>query len=141
MDSSKETVHLLYSIRHEHSLEIVTIFQTIADTCCNGINILKHTGIFDTNHICRYLGLDKIACEHIGEGLGFLTIGTAYGKVGETFQCHLLGMRGTTDAGEVVIWNIKYLMEVLGTNEVLVRHDTLDGCDDIFVAQTGLQLF
>ena len=30
-------------------------------------------------------------------------------------------------------------MEILGADEVLVGHDTLDGCDDVFVAQTGLE--
>ena len=48
--------------------------------------------VFDTDDIRGSLGLDKITGKHIGECLGFLTIGTTYGEVGETFQCHFLSV-------------------------------------------------
>ena len=36
VDGCEEAMHLLYGVRHEYRLEVVTILQTTTDTCCNG---------------------------------------------------------------------------------------------------------
>ena len=35
----QQTVHLLNGVRYEYCLEIVTVLQTVADTCSNGIDV------------------------------------------------------------------------------------------------------
>ena len=42
VDGSEEAMHLLYGVRHEYRLEVVTILQTTTDTCCNGIHVFQY---------------------------------------------------------------------------------------------------
>ena len=139
VDGGQETVHLLHGIGHKYGLEIVAIFQSVADARCNGVDILQHAGVLDAEHVGRGLGLDEIAGEDFGKGFGLLTVGTTYGEVGEALQSHFLGMGGTSDAGEVVVGHIEYLMEIFRADEVLVGYDTFDGCNDELIADAGLQ--
>ena len=48
-------------------------------------------------------------------------------------------MRRATDTSQVFIRHVIYLMEIFRTNEVFVRYDTLDGCDDKLVADASLE--
>ena len=40
-------------------------------------------------------------------------IATAHGEIAQSLQCHFLGMRRTSDAGEVLVRHIVNLMEIL----------------------------
>ena len=74
IDCREETVHLLHGIGHEHSLEVITVLQSATDTCCDGIDILQDGGILDTHHVTGGLGLDKLAGEHVAEGLCLVVV-------------------------------------------------------------------
>ena len=49
-------------------------------------------------------------------------------------------MGWTAYTGEVLVWHVINLMEILGAYQILVGHDALDGRDDELVAKPGLQL-
>ena len=90
-------------------------------------------------HIGRGLGLDEVAGEYVAESLCLVTVATTHREVGKTFQGHLLSMGGTTDTGEVLVGHIIHLMEILRADQVLIRHDTLDGREDKLVADARLE--
>ena len=140
INGCKEAVHLLDGIGHENRLEVVAILQTATDTSCDGIDILQNRRILDAHHIGRGLGLDVFARKDIAEGLGFFAISTTYGEVAQTLQSNLLGMRWTTNASEILVRYIVYLMKILATNEILIRYDTLNSCEYKLIAYTRLKL-
>ena len=114
-------------------LKIVTVFKTTTNAGSNGVDIFEHRGIFDAYHVATCLGLDIVARQEVGKGFGFLVVRTTNGEIGETFQGHFLRVRRTTNAGQLVIGYVIYLMEIFGANQILVGNDTLDGCHDILV--------
>ena len=48
-------------------------------------------------------------------------------------------MRGTTDAGQILVGHIVYLMEVFRADEVLVGNDTLDSRQDELITDARLE--
>ena len=38
----QEPVHLLHSVRHQYALEVITVFQSAAGPCGNGLDILQN---------------------------------------------------------------------------------------------------
>ena len=77
----QESRHLLYGIGHQYSLEIVSELETVADTGGNGVNVLQHAGILDTDDIGRSLGLDEITGEDVCKCLCFIPVGTSYRQI------------------------------------------------------------
>ena len=49
-------------------------------------------------------------------------------------------MRRTANTSKILIGHVIDLMEILRTDEVLVRHDTLDSCEDELITQARLKL-
>ena len=49
-------------------------------------------------------------------------------------------MGWTAYTGEVLVWHVINLMEILGAYQILVGHDAFNGRDDELVAKPGLQL-
>ena len=137
---TEETVHLKRGIRHQYGLEVVTVFQTRTDTGGNGIDILQNGGILDADDIGGGFGLDVFGGDKAGKSLGLLFIGTTDSEVGQTLKGYFLCMGWTAYTGEVLVWHVINLMEILGAYQILVGHDALDGRDDELVAKPGLQL-
>ena len=61
MNGVQEAVHFLDGVRDEHRLEVVAILQTVADTCCDGIDVLQYRGIFDTHDVRVHRCLDVVS--------------------------------------------------------------------------------
>ena len=69
----------------------------------------------------------------------FVCVAATHGEVTQSLQGNLLGMRRTADTCQVLVWYVINLMEIFRADKVLIRHDTLDGCDDELVADTCLE--
>ena len=41
VDGAEETVHLLHGIGDQDALEVVAIFQTVADAGCDGVDVFQ----------------------------------------------------------------------------------------------------
>ena len=76
VDRIEEAAHLLHGVAHKHTLEVVAVFQAVADSGSDGINVFQDRSIFDANHVGVCLRLDVAACNQVGEIGGFLFIGT-----------------------------------------------------------------
>jgi len=139
VDDLQEPRHLLHGIGHEDGLEVVAELQSVADAGGNGVDVLQHAGVLDADDVGRGLGLDEVAGQDIGKGLRLVAVCTAHGEVGEAFEGDFLGVRGSADAGEILVRHVVDLMEIFRADEVLVGHDTLDCGDDVLVAQADLQ--
>ena len=81
MHCIQQAVHFLNGVRDEHSLEVVTILQTITNTGCNRIDILQYRSIFNTYNIRIDRRLDVMAGALLGKQLGFFDVLTSNGKV------------------------------------------------------------
>ena len=92
INGRQEAVHLLNGIRKQHGLEIVAIFQAIANACRNGLDILQHRCIFDAHNVSRGLCLDVFACNNVGKCLSLFRISAGNGQIGEAFEHDFLGM-------------------------------------------------
>ena len=141
MDSVEETFHLLDGITDEDSLEVVAILQAMTDTRCNGIDVLQNTCIFYANNIIARLRLHIVAGKHLGKQPGLPKVGATNSKVGKSVQGNLFGMTRTTKYRKILFGNIIHLIEIIGTDEVLVGHNALDGCYNQFVAKTDMKAF
>ena len=111
----------------------------MAYTGGNGIDILQHAGILDAYHVVTRLGLHIVAGKHLGKRQSLLLVSTTDGQVSETVQGDLFGMTRSAKHGEVILRHIVHLVEVVGADEVLVGHDTLDGCHDELVAKADME--
>ena len=69
----------------------------------------------------------------------FVCVAATHGEVTQSLQGNLLGMRRTADTCQVLVWYVINLMEIFRADKVLIRHDTLDGCDDELVADPCLE--
>ena len=141
MNGSQETSHLLHGVRHEHGLEVVTILEAGADAGSDGVDVLQYGGVLDTDDIVGSLGLDEVAGEDIGEGTGFLYVGTSDGQVTQSLKRHFFSMAGTSQTGKVLMGNVEHLVEILRADKVLVGHDAFDGGDDELVLDACLEFF
>ena len=92
VDNLQETGHFLHGIGHEDGLEIVAELQSVADARSDGVDVFQHRRILDADNVGGRLGFDVVAGEQLGKGLRLVAIGTAHGEVGESLECHLLGM-------------------------------------------------
>ncbi len=81
--------------------------------------------------------INSLARQSLAKALRLLGVAAAHGEVAQSLQRHLLGMRRTADAGQVLVGHVVHLMEIFRANEVFVGHDTFDGCDDELVADVG----
>ena len=43
--------------------------------------------------------------------------------------------------GQILVGHAIHLMKIFRADQVFVGHDTLDGCDDEFIAQARLEFF
>ena len=122
---------------NQYGLEVVSIFQTAADSGCNGIYILQYGSIFNAGYVRIDRSLDvvtgQLPCEH----LGFFNVFASYGEVRKPLQCHFFRMTGTCQYGYVVFWNVINLVEIIGYDKVFVGYDTLDSSNDEFILQFG----
>ena len=59
MDGLEKTVHFLYGVGHEYSLEVIAVFQAAAYTGGNGIYIFEYRAILNTGYIITDGGLDE----------------------------------------------------------------------------------
>ena len=46
-----KTLNFLYGIGHQHRDEIITVVQALAHACGNGVDVLHHAGVLQTNYI------------------------------------------------------------------------------------------
>ena len=139
MHGVEEALHLLNGITDEDSLEVVAVLQSVTNACCNGIDVLQDAGILDAYHVVTRLGLHIIAGKHLGKRQSLLLVSTTDGQVSETVQGDLFGMTRSAKHGEVILRHVVHLVEVVGADEVLVGHDTLDGCHDELVAKADME--
>ena len=86
MHGVEQAVHFQNGVRYEYRLEIVAILQAVADTGCDGINVLQYRCIFYTHDIRIHRCLDVVSCQLFGEYLRFLHVLTTDGQVGEAFE-------------------------------------------------------
>ena len=140
IDGGEETRHLLNGIRYEYRLKVVAILQTATDAGGNSVNVLQHRRILDADNVRRGLCLDKLRVEHVGKSLRLLLVGTTYGEIRQTFECHLLSVRRSADARKVLLGHVIHLMEVLRAGDIVVGNKTFNCCHDELIAQSGLQL-
>src|SRR5574344_747873 len=54
----EETFHFLYGIGSQNGLEIVSIFQSVANAGSNGINVFQNGSIFNADNVCAGFCLD-----------------------------------------------------------------------------------
>ena len=140
-DGLEEALHLLYGVCHEYRLEVVALLQSVAYTCANGIYILKHGAVFDALDVGADRGLHVLSCK---DGRHHSTVHRASapdGEIAETLERHLLRMRRSADARDLLFRHVERVMEILRDGDVVVGHNTFSGNHNHLVSQAGLQLF
>ena len=139
LDGVQESLHLLQGIGDEDCLKVVTEFEAVADTCCDGIDVLQHRTEFDAFDVGTYRGLDGLAGEHVGNNSGILDAAASDGKITQAVESYFLGMGWASDAGNLTFGHIIRLLEIAGHGDVFVGYDTLDGCHHHLVTQIRLE--
>ena len=57
----EKTFHFLYGVGEKHRLEVVAIFQPVANAGSDGINIFQHGGIFNADDVGGAFCLNEIS--------------------------------------------------------------------------------
>ena len=77
-----EAGDFLGGIGYQDRLEVVAVFQAVADAGGDGIDILQGRGILNAVKIVGNRGLDEVAGEFLGDGPGSVFVGAGDGQIG-----------------------------------------------------------
>ena len=76
-----------------------------------------------------------------GKNFGFVNILTTDSQVRKTLQSDFFCMARPCDNGNIIFGNTIYFVKIVGNNQVFIRDDTFNSCDDELVLYFGFQLF
>ena len=94
-------------------MEVVAILQATDDTRCNGIYVLEHSGILDTDYVVRHRGVDIIVSKEIGKFLCYVIILAANSQISESLVCNLLSMTWSAERSHLPVLKAELCLKIL----------------------------
>ena len=141
MNCVEKTAHFLNGVGDEYGLKVITVFQSAANACCDGVDVFQYGAVFDSRNVIADGSFYIAASQAAGKDACFVFVGAGKGEVGETFQSHFFCVAGTCQYSDILGRHAILFREVLRHDKIVIGDDSFDGGNDELILNAGFQLF
>ena len=141
MNCVEKTAHFLNGVGDEYGLKVITVFQSAANACCDGVDVFQYGAVFDSRNVIADGSFYIAASQAAGKDACFVFVGAGKGAVGETFQSHFFCVAGTCQYSDILGRHAILFREVLRHDNIVIGDDSFDGGNDELILNAGFQLF
>ncbi len=123
----EEPLHFLARVADKHADEVVPVPQTVRHPRRNRVHVLEHGRKFRPEDVVAGLDPNEPGFQPLGQPLGMRRSRAGHREVTQLLPGHLLRMARAANHADVLVRNVKLLVQVPGGNAVVLRDHPLDG--------------